>query len=368
LQRNGRSKPGLRRLTVRSVLGWLSANTLLLVASVASLGPGVGDGLAVTRAYAGPLTTPALPTVHEAGPKLVAVGQAQDEPRFSDSKAYKHSWIQVDGVRTHYIEAGNGPPVILVHGALAWESGEVNFGDVVGPLSKHFHVIAGDMVGYGYTKPRGPQDYTGHAQGDFLIHFIDALRVGPIFIAGGSHGGFLTQYVALERPDLIKKLVITNSLNGTSSNRPPMTESDKKPLPSQTKEQIRNMLERYYKHKDLVTEERVRLVHDVYQRNYQYSNLRSQSVFPSVERYNQNLSYKGKHISEWGGKLKMPVLLVWSEPGSKIEWGLAHLARVPGSEMHILPWSGHHVFTDQSARWVQVVTDWLLNEPPRPPN
>jgi pimeloyl-ACP methyl ester carboxylesterase len=330
---------------MRFTIGWIVA-IMLVLASVATVGPGGADGLAAARDR--PLQ--------------------QDEPQFSEGKAYKHRWIDVDGVRTHYLEAGSGPTFVLVHGALPWESAEVNYGDVIGGLSKHFHVIAGDMVGYGYTKPRGPQDYTGQAQGEFLIHFMDALRLGPVFLTGSSHGGFLTQYVAHERPNMVKKLIITNSLNGTSANRPPMSEAEKQPLPSQTKEQIRNMLERYYKHKDLVTEERVRLVHDVYQRNYKYSTLRSQTVFPSVERYNQNLSYKGKHISEWGGQLKMPLLLVWSEPGSRIEWGLEHLARVPGSEMHILPWSGHHLFTDQSARWVQIVTDWLLNAPARPPN
>ena len=289
-------------------------------------------------------------------------------PKLTDNKDYRHSWIDVDGVRTHYIEAGEGDPFVLVHGALAWSSSEVNHGDVIGPLGKHFHAIAPDIIGWGYTTPRGPQDYTGQAQGDFLIRFIDALDVGPVFLTGNSHGGFLTQYVAHERPGLVKKLVITNSLNGTSSNRPPMREGGRRPLQSQTVEQTRTMLERYYKHKDLVTEERVKLVHDIYQRNYEYSEKRSRAVFPSVERYNENLSYKGKHISEWGGDLKIPVLLMWSEPGSRVEWGLTHFFRVPGAEMHILPWSGHHLFTDQSARWVQVVTEWLQNEPARPPN
>ena len=295
---------------------------------------------------------------------------AQDStlPKLTDNEDYRHSWIDVDGVRTHYIEAGEGDPFVLVHGALAWSSSEVNHGEVIGPLGKHFHAIAPDIIGWGYTTPRGPQDYTGQAQGDFLIRFIDALDVGPVFLTGNSHGGFLTQYVAHERPDLVKKLVITNSLNGTSSNRPPMREGGRRPLQNQTVEQIRTMLERYYKHKDLVTAERVKLVHDIYQRNYEYSEKRSRAVFPSVERYNDNLSYKGKHISEWGGDLKIPVLLMWSEPGSRVEWGLTHFFRVPGAEMHILPWSGHHLFTDQSARWVQVVTEWLQNEPPRPPS
>lgn len=339
---------------MRFAIGWICAITLFVATGAAPDGHGGPD--AVGSAEARLLLTP-LPTA-----------DAQGEPIFSQNKSYKHAWVDVGGIRAHYIEAGRGPTLVLVHGALPWSSGEANYGSVIGLLSEHFRVIAPDVVGFGYTKPRGPEDYTGQAQGDFLLRFIDALHLGPLFISGNSHGGFLTQYVILERPGLVKKLVITNSLDGTSDKRPPITENERKPLQTQTKEQIRTMLERYYKHKDLVTEERVRLVHDIYERNYQYFTLRNQAVFSSVEQYNKNLSYKGKHISEWGSQLRIPVLLVWSEPGSKLEWGLAHLARVPGSEMHILPWSGHHLFTDQSARWAQVVTDWLLHEPARPPN
>ncbi len=41
---------------------------------------------------------------------------------------------------------------------------------------------------------------------------------------------------------------------------------------------------------------------------------------------------------------------------------------IPDRATATLDWSGHHLFTDQSARWVQVVTEWLQNEPARPPN
>ena len=54
---------------------------------------------------------------------------------------------------------------------------------------------------------------------------------------------------------------------------------------------------------------------------------------------------------------------MWSEPGSKIEWGLAVFFEVPGAKMHLLPWSGHHLFTDQSDRWAGGVPEWLLNAP-----
>ncbi len=351
---------------MRFTIGPIAA-TMLLTAVV------VSGHLAVAAAHAQQVNEPISAEAEKRGPEQEAGARAQDwtEPVLTENKDYKHSWIDVDGVKTHYIEAGEGDPFVLVHGSLPWSSGEANHGDVVGPLGKNFHAIAVDVVGWGYTAPRGPEDYSGQAQGEFLIRFIDALGVGPVFLTGNSHGGFLTQYIAHERPDLVKKLVLTNSLSGTSGERR-FRWSDaprRSPLQSQTEEQTRSMLERYYQHKDLVTDERVKLVHDIYQRNYEYFAKKGRGVSRSTGGdYNKNLYYKGKHISEWGGDLKIPVLLVWSEPGSRVEWGLSHFFRVPGAEMHILPWSGHHLFTDQSARWVQVVTDWLTNEPARPPN
>jgi len=285
---------------------------------------------------------------------------------------YKHSWIEVDGVNTHYIEAGDGEPFILIHGGGAGSSGEVNYGDVVGAVGEYFHVIAPDIVGFGYTKPRGPQDYSGRAQGDFLVYFLEALDLGPVILAGNSHGGFLAQYAAHERPKLVKRLIIINSLNGTVPI-PPLPEGrmyistrrvhqPRKPEIERT----RRKLNTFYAHKDLVTDERIDLNYQTALRNYNYAAERGGAVSSSVEAINKNLSYKGKHISEWASELKMPVLLTWSEPGSKIEWGLSHFFKVSGAEMHLFPWSGHHVQTDQRERWVQVVTNWLENEPIHP--
>jgi pimeloyl-ACP methyl ester carboxylesterase len=79
-----------------------------------------------------------------------------------------------------------------------------------------------------------------------------------------------------------------------------------------------------------------------------YNDKRGKNVNYSVEAANRNLSYKGKHISEWGSELKIPLMLLWSEPGSKIEWGLNHFFRVPGSEMHLFPWSGHGLHRDHT--------------------
>jgi len=294
-----------------------------------------------------------------------------------DSK-YNHAYLYVDDVKAHYIEAGEGAPLVLIHGRGAGSSGEANYGDVIGPLGKHFHAIAPDVIGYGYTTPRSIQDGNGQAEGNFLVKFLEKLDVGPVYLGGNSHGGFLSQYVAHERPDLVKRLIIINSLNGTSPY-PPLPEGKnyiygpgghqaRKPDLESMLTSAKEGKRRFFAHQDLVTEERVKRSYEIILRNYKFADERGRANSSTTEDAVRDLSYKGKHISEWASDLKMPVLLTWSEPGSKIEWGVSHFFKINGCEMHLFPWSGHHVQTDQRDRWTQVVTNWLQNETARPLN
>lgn len=291
------------------------------------------------------------------------------------AEGYKHSYLNVDGVKTHYIEAGRGDTFVLVHGGKPASCAELNYGYVVGPLGEHFHAVAPDVIGFGETAPRGPQDYPSEAQGAHLVRFIEALNVGPVFLAGNSHGGYLVQYVAHERPNLVKKLVIINSMNGTFPHASLPDEEKKKSVyqpgghqwaEKTTMENIRAEMKEFYAHKDLVTEDRVKLEYDTYMRTYEYHDKRARARWYYEGSKTSDLSYKGKNIAEWAGQLKMPVLLTWSEPGSKVKWGVSYFFKIPCCEMHIFPWSGHHVQSDQQDRWIQVVTDFLKNKPARP--
>ena len=131
-------------------------------------------------------------------------------------KVWEDKFIEVDGVKSHYIEAGKGEPLVLIHGGGAGSCGESGYGDTMPYLSKHFRVIAPDVIGFGLTPGRGPQDYHGYAQGDFLIKFLETMKLENISLGGHSHGGFLVSYIAHERPKLVKNLIMINSLNGTT--------------------------------------------------------------------------------------------------------------------------------------------------------
>ena len=286
---------------------------------------------------------------------------------------WEDKYIEVDGVKTHYIEAGQGETIVLFHGALLWACGEMNYGPIMKPLGKHFRVIAPDLVGFGLTPGRGPQDYHGYAQGNFLIKFLETMGIKEAHIGGNSHGGFLSQYVAHERPNLINCLIIINSLNGTYGI-PPEPEGLKyvygpqghsHPIPSL--ETVKSSLSKLYYNQELVTDSRIKMVYDVAQRNHEFARERVKALHMTVDSTNEDLSYKGKHISEYAHEFKMPVILPWGrddtsmrpEGGYYCEYGWKFYSKLQDAEMHVFPRAKHHVMADQSKRWSEVVTSFL---------
>jgi pimeloyl-ACP methyl ester carboxylesterase len=128
-------------------------------------------------------------------------------------------FIDVGGVRTRYLEAGKGEPLVLFHGgnmgsdnmAECAEDWELN----IPGLARRFRVIAIDKLGQGYTgNPRTDADYTMAATVRHARDFLIALGLERVNIAGHSRGGYLVARVTLDYPDLIKSCIIvdTNTL------------------------------------------------------------------------------------------------------------------------------------------------------------
>ena len=131
-------------------------------------------------------------------------------------------YIDVDGINTHYYEAGAGEALILLHGGGA---GADSFGNWRGCLARfavHYHVYAVDMVGFGCTDKPDPQDYsyTQQARNEHIIAVIETLGLASVNLVGNSMGGSTSMGVAIERPDLVNKLV----LMGSAGVRAPITD------------------------------------------------------------------------------------------------------------------------------------------------
>ena len=129
-----------------------------------------------------------------------------------DIAASRHAkLVQANGIDIAYTEVGDGPPLILLHGALAstgpaWVGSPVAFVDHMHTLGKHFRVIAPDTRGSGATvHPGGPATFDVLA--DDVAALIHALELDRPMIAGFSEGGATATYVALRHPDIVRALV-----------------------------------------------------------------------------------------------------------------------------------------------------------------
>ena len=116
-------------------------------------------------------------------------------------------FIAVNGLRVHYIMAGSGPDLILIHGA----SG--NALDLTGPLmdqlSPHYRVIAFDRPGLGWSDPIEDDSLTGQAL--HLAAAADQLGVKEPILVGQSYGGSVTLAWALYAPVKPRALVLISA-------------------------------------------------------------------------------------------------------------------------------------------------------------
>ncbi|MEL7835276.1 alpha/beta hydrolase [Fodinibius sp. Rm-B-1B1-1] len=115
--------------------------------------------------------------------------------------------IQAGDIKTAYLAAGDGPPLVLLHGS---GIGGVVWYQSIGALSTHFRVIAPDVVGYGESdKPPATYDKAFYAR--WLRNFFDAIELNQGYLAGNSCGGAISLQFAMNNPKRVKKLALINS-------------------------------------------------------------------------------------------------------------------------------------------------------------
>lgn len=113
--------------------------------------------------------------------------------------------IVVDGVRTRYLRAGSGEPVILLHGLGA---SSYSWRYAIPALSDRFDVIAPDFPGFGRSDKPWDFDYSIAGQHRWVMSFMDALGVGKARFVGNSMGGVISLWSALEKPERVESLVL----------------------------------------------------------------------------------------------------------------------------------------------------------------
>ncbi len=112
----------------------------------------------------------------------------------------KHRYVDVPGVRLHVAEAGEGPPVVLLHG---WPQHWWIWRRVIPALAEERRVICPDLRGFGWSEaPAGPYEISELA-GDVLA-LLDALELDEVDLVGHDWGGYTGFLLCLKAPERVR--------------------------------------------------------------------------------------------------------------------------------------------------------------------
>jgi pimeloyl-ACP methyl ester carboxylesterase len=120
-------------------------------------------------------------------------------------------FITVDGVRLHYMDEGDGPPLVLLHGLGSMVEDFVLSG-LVREAGKRYRVIAIDRPGYGHSERPRRLRFGAAAQAGLVRKALQALDVHRPIVLGHSWGTLVAVALALEHPEVPRSLVLASGL------------------------------------------------------------------------------------------------------------------------------------------------------------
>lgn len=267
------------------------------------------------------------------------------------AEQWRHEEALVNGVRLHYVRAGTGSPVLLVHGWPGfWYEWRLN----IGPLAERFDVVVPDMRGAGLSeKPDLPPEegYTPAVMAEDLRALLDGLGVRRADVVAHDFGAVWVQQFARTYPDRLRRLVLFNppypGIGGRWYQPPHFAESwyqifHQQPWadelvassPRATELYLRHFLSHWSYRKDLWTEEEIRAYVEVFSR-------------PGTVRGGFNW-YRAVFRSRGGGTpapIRTPTLVLWAEndPILPVAWADNLAQFFPDHRLVRVPECGHFV-------------------------
>jgi pimeloyl-ACP methyl ester carboxylesterase len=116
-------------------------------------------------------------------------------------------FLDIEGVRLHYLDRGEGPPLVLLHGNGAMVQ-DFEISGMLARLAQQYRVIAIDRPGFGHTNRPRSQSWTPAGQAELVHKALGYLEINQAIIVGHSWGTLVALSLALDHPADVRSLVL----------------------------------------------------------------------------------------------------------------------------------------------------------------
>lgn len=266
--------------------------------------------------------------------------------------------VDIDGLNLHAEVAGNGPPVVLIHGftgtGASWRS-------LVEVLAPDFTTIAVDLVGHGRSgSPSTPERYAMRRAVDDLAALLRALGHERAAWLGYSLGGRVALQVAVHRPDVVSALVLEGATPGlaTAEERTARVAADEAIAQRLDRDGIEAFVDFWQSISLWDSQQRTLSDH-------QRAGLRQGRLAQAPLGLVGSLRGMGTGAQEWVGdrldEVRVPVLLTAGTLDVKFsEIAREMAATLPDSTMRLIEDAGHAAHLERPAVFNAVVREFLL--------
>lgn len=184
--------------------------------------------------------------------------------------AYPDShFLEMDGMIVHYRMSGRGEPIVLLHDANSSLHTWTIWTEV---LSKQYQVISLDLPGFGLTGPHPQRSYSAFMYADFLERFTQALQLRRFHLAANGLGAQIAWVYASQRPQRLRKLILSNAPGFEPKNSSVLHTLAKTPILNRIlwritpRAAVRAFLEQVYADDSRINNTLVRRHHDLLRR------------------------------------------------------------------------------------------------------
>jgi len=135
---------------------------------------------------------------------------ATNDAEWLDHSTYpfRSRFVQLAAGRVHYVDEGEGPVILFVHGTPTWS---FEYRHLISGLRSSHRCVAIDHLGFGLSERPDSFDYTPESHAKNLVEFVHALGLRDVTLVVHDFGGPIALPLVLDEPGLVRRVVVMNS-------------------------------------------------------------------------------------------------------------------------------------------------------------